>query len=144
MRLPGWSREEVHYIAERGYQLYRQGLFRDAGILFEGLLAIDPEDAYSRRALAAIDISLGRHELAVRHLSAIIARDRCDVSALMARCEALIAAGDVIAARRDLDSLAALPGGMAHARQLRLQFVQTSESAPSDPKAPQLLRDRSR
>jgi Flp pilus assembly protein TadD len=144
MRLPGWSREEVHYIAERGYQLYREGLFRYAGILFEGLLAIDPEDAYCRRALAAIDISLGRHQLAVRHLSEIIARDRSDVSALAARCEALMATGDVIAARRDLDSLAALPGGTVHAHRLRLRFVQVSESAPSDPKAPQLLSDRSR
>ena len=38
---PAWTREEIYYIAERAHRLYRQGRFHDAGILFEGLTAVD-------------------------------------------------------------------------------------------------------
>ncbi len=37
MLLPGWSREEVYYIAERGYRLYQQGRLLEAGILVKNL-----------------------------------------------------------------------------------------------------------
>jgi hypothetical protein len=52
--LAGWSQEEIYYIAERAYRLYLQGRLREAAILFAGLIAIDPENAYCRRALASI------------------------------------------------------------------------------------------
>ena len=120
MLLPGWSREEVYYIAERGYRLYREGRMLEAGILFEGLIVIDSEDPYCRKALAAIHISLGRPDIAIRHLSAIVARDRFDGDALARRCEALIVAGDPAAAQRDLDTLPKLPDAAESARRLRL------------------------
>jgi predicted Zn-dependent protease len=124
-------------VAERGYLLYREGRLREAGILFQGLIVIDPENAYCRRALAAISIRLGWRRPAIRHLSVLIARDRLDAEAIAARCEALIAEGDLAAARRDLDSLAALPAGVENARRLRLQLLQQSELAPGAA-APQL------
>jgi len=120
MLLPGWSREEVYYIAERGYHLYQQGRLLEAGILFEGLTVIDPEDAYSRKALAAIHIRLGRPDIAIRHLGTIIAGDRFDADALARRCEALMAAGDLVAAQRDLDTLSKSTAGAESARRLRL------------------------
>ena len=82
---------EIYYVAERGYRLY-EGRLREAAILFEGLIVIDPENAYCRKALAAISIGLGQHWLAVRQLSAIIARDPLDTDALARRCE--VADGD--------------------------------------------------
>jgi tetratricopeptide (TPR) repeat protein len=128
--IPAWSREEVYCIAERGYRLYGEGRLREAGILFEGLIAIDPENAYCRKALAAISIRLGRQELAIRHLAAIIARDSHDTDALARRCEVWMTMGDLAAARHDLDSLEALPDGAQHARRLKLQFLQRSEFEP--------------
>jgi tetratricopeptide (TPR) repeat protein len=142
--IPEWSREEIYYIAERGYRLYSQGRLREAAILFEGLIVIDPENAYCRKALAAIGIGLGQHWLAVRQLSTIIARDRFDIDALAGRCEALMATGDFAGARRDLESVAALPAGVENARRLRLQFLQQSEFAPNPPKPSQLLPGPSR
>jgi tetratricopeptide (TPR) repeat protein len=124
-----WSREELYYIAERAYRLYCEGRLHEAGILFEGLATIDPEDAYCRKALAAISIRLGRQDLAVRHLSLIIARDRFDADALAGRCEALIAMNDLDAARRDLDFLFNLPEGIQNARRLRLQLLHQSDLA---------------
>jgi tetratricopeptide (TPR) repeat protein len=123
-----WSREEVYCIAERGYQLYREGRLADAVILFQGLIAIDPENAYCRKALAAISIRLGRRELALHHLSSVIERDRVDADAIARRCEVWIMTGDLDAAQRDLDSLAALPGSAERAGRLRLQLMERLES----------------
>jgi tetratricopeptide (TPR) repeat protein len=136
--LDGWSREEVHYIAERGYRLYQEGRLREAAILFAGLIVIDPEDAYCRKALAAISRGLGHHGLAVRHLSVVIERNRKDMDALAGRCEALLAMGDLDAAQRDLNSLAMLAGGSQRVRRLRLQFPAGLGFATNDQKGSQL------
>jgi len=48
-----WSLDELYYIAERAYALYLQGCWEQASILFAGLHAIAPQDAYVQRALAA-------------------------------------------------------------------------------------------
>jgi len=122
MPLPGWSSEEVHYIAERGYQLYREGRLREAAVLFQGLVVVDPENVYCRKALAAISIGLGQHWLAIRHLNEILVRAPRDVDALARRCEALIATGDLLAAQRDFAFLAAHPAGIEHAQRLGMQL----------------------
>ena len=138
MLMRPWSLEEVYCIAERGYRLYREGRLAEASILFEGLIVIDPENAYCRKALAAISIRLGRQEPALRHLSAIIACDQLDVDAIARRCEVWIMAGDLAAAQRDIDSLAALAGGTERASRLRLRFPHRTESktAIPDPQLP--------
>jgi|AmaraimetFIIA100_FD_contig_51_8974697_length_591_multi_3_in_0_out_0_1 tetratricopeptide (TPR) repeat protein len=139
---PAWTREEIYYIAERAHRLYRQGRFHDAGILFDGLAAVDPQNLYCRKALAAVYMVLKEHSAAVRHLNAILARDRHDAEALAGRCEALIAMKDLAAARRDFQSLSALPGGLENARRLRLLLDQ-AELAP-DARSQQLPDGRSR
>jgi tetratricopeptide (TPR) repeat protein len=123
-REAGWSREEIYYISERAHHLYRQGRFDDAGILFEGLTAIDPENVYCRKALAAVYMALKEYGIALRHLSAVLSRDRFDTEALAGRCEALIAMKELAPARRDLHSLSALPAGLEHTCRLRLLFEQ--------------------
>ena len=135
--MPRWSEEEIYHVAQRGYLLYRQGRLREAAILFQGLTVIDPENAYCRRALAAVSIGLGHHWLAIQHLSVLIARDRQNSDAIAARYEALIAVGDFAAARRDLNAIAALPSGTQNAQRLSLQLLQRSEFTSRDA-APQL------
>ncbi|HKA01660.1 MAG TPA: hypothetical protein VKE70_34340 [Candidatus Solibacter sp.] len=127
-----WTREEIYYIAERAHRLYRQGRFHDAGILFDGLTAVDPENLYCRKALAAVYMALKEHGAAVRHLNAILTRDSNDAEALAGRCEALIAMKDLAAARRDFQLLSALPGGFENASRLRLLLDQ-AELAPGAP-----------
>jgi Flp pilus assembly protein TadD len=120
--LPGWTREEIYYLAERAYRLYREGTLREAAILFEGLAAVDPENLYCRKALAAICMKLGQQDAAVGHLDVVLARHRFDVEALAGRCEALMALGDFASAERDLECLTKLPDGRDNARRLRLQL----------------------
>jgi predicted Zn-dependent protease len=128
-----WSREEIYYIAERAHHLYRQGRFDDAGILFEGLTAIDPENMYCRKAMAAVHVALKEYGSALRHLTAVLSRDRFDAVALAGRCEALIAMKDLAAARGDLQRLSALPAGLENSRRLRLLLYQAelASDAPS-------------
>ena len=135
---PKWSQEEIYFIAERGYRLYLQGQLHDAAILFAGLIAIDPENAYCRKALGAIATALGQARLAVAHFSVVIEHDRLDIDALAGRCEALLTIGDLSAAQRDLASLAGLPGGVEHARRLTLLFQGQSEFPGKDSQASQL------
>ena len=139
MLLDGWSREEVYYIADRGYRLYREGRLHEAAILFTGLVVIDPEDGYCRQALAAISSGLGQHGSAVRHLSAILERHPHNAGMLGRRCEALLAAGDFEAARRDFDLLASLPDSGQHGRRLQARFPAQVEFARYKQKASQLL-----
>jgi len=124
-----WSREEIYYIAERAHHLYRQGRFDDAGILFEGLTAIDPENVYCRKALAAVYMALREYGIALRHLTGVLSRDRFDAEALAGRCEALIATKDLAAAHRDLQLLSTLPAGFENSCRLRLLLDQ-AELAP--------------
>lgn len=62
--LPAWSPKDVYFIAERAYGLYRQGRLREAAVLFEGLVIVDPENVYCRKALTAVCIGLGEHQFA--------------------------------------------------------------------------------
>jgi tetratricopeptide (TPR) repeat protein len=126
---PAWTREEIYYIAQRAHGLYRQGRFQDAGLLFDGLIAVDPEDLYCRKALAAVYMVMKEHAAAVRHLNVILARDGYDAEALAGRCEALIAMKDLAAARRDFQSLLDLPAGFENSRRLRL-LLDEAELAP--------------
>jgi predicted Zn-dependent protease len=115
-----WSREEIYYIAERAHHLYRQGRFNDAGVLFEGLTAIDPDNLYCRKALAAVYMALNEYRIALHHLTAVLSRDRFDAEAVAGRCEALIAIKDLASAHRDLQLLSTLPAGFENSRRLRL------------------------
>jgi tetratricopeptide (TPR) repeat protein len=129
--LTEWTREEIYYVAQRGYRLYREGRLREAAILFEGLTIIDPENAYCRKALAAICIRLNQYGAAAAHLDAVLARNHFDREALAGRCEALIGMHEFAAARRDLEVLAELPSGGDDARRLRLQLPRDFQTPPS-------------
>ena len=50
----GLSPEELYAIANQGYLFFLQGKIQPAQVIFEGLVAIDPRNAYYYRALGAI------------------------------------------------------------------------------------------
>jgi tetratricopeptide (TPR) repeat protein len=81
----GWTREETWHIAYRAWRLYREGRLGEAAILFEGLLAIDPENAYCRKGLAAICMGRRQYDSAIAHLDTVLAREPRDAEALAAR-----------------------------------------------------------
>ena len=92
-------------IAERGYALHAEGRHREAAIVFEGLVAIDPDDRYARDALAAACLALGEPHRALEHLDILLHQDPSDLNARSRRAEARLEAGDVSGALSDLDQL---------------------------------------
>lgn len=53
-QIVGLSDEELYALASQGYHLFLQGKSEPARVIFEGLVAIDPRNAYYYRALGAI------------------------------------------------------------------------------------------
>jgi predicted Zn-dependent protease len=101
----GWTEEELYLVRERAHSLYLQGKHAEAGALLEGTVALDPEDRYSRYALAAVCLTLGRPLEARVHLDILVAHDSGDVEARALRCEALIDSGEVGEAAAEVQEL---------------------------------------
>jgi tetratricopeptide (TPR) repeat protein len=102
MRQMDWTDEEIYLLAERAYALYKQGQYREALIIFDGLVSLDPLNSYSRTALAAISMALGDSQRAVKELSFLLDRDPSDHDARARRCEAYCDLRNWNEARADL------------------------------------------
>jgi tetratricopeptide (TPR) repeat protein len=98
----GWSDEEIYLLSERGYAFYRQGQYREAAIIFDGLLILDPLNSYCRTALAAVSMALGDPQRAVKELSFLLNRNPADPEARARRCEAYCDLQNWSEARADL------------------------------------------
>jgi len=72
---PGWTRDDIYRICERGYSLHQQGRYREAAVIFDGLIAVDPDNDYCRDALAAALLALGEAQRAVEQLDTVLAHD---------------------------------------------------------------------
>jgi tetratricopeptide (TPR) repeat protein len=98
----GWTEEEVYLLADRGYAFYRQGCYREAAVVFEGLTALDPLNAYCRTALAAVCLETGDAARAVSELSFLLNLNPADQDARARRCEAYCQMRNWSEAGRDL------------------------------------------
>lgn len=118
----GWTHEEIYLLADRGYALYRQGYYREAAVIFEGLTVLDPMNSYCRTALAAVCLELGDAQRAVNELSFLLNLNPADHEARARRCEAYCQLRNWSEARRDL-AILTRNAQRHHARRLtwRLQ-----------------------
>jgi len=102
---PGWTQHDIYRIDERGYSLHQQGRYREAAIIFDGLVAVDPQNDYCRDALAAACLALGEPQRALEELDTILARDSGHLPARARRFEAYLEMEDFAAAKADFDVL---------------------------------------
>ncbi len=102
---PGWTQDDIYRISERGYSLHQQGRYREAAMIFDGLIAIDPQNDYGRDALAAACLALGEPQRALEQLDMILARDSGRLSARARRFEAYLEIQDFASAKADFDIL---------------------------------------
>lgn len=121
MALYNWTDEEVYLVAERAYAMYQQGRYREAAVMFEGLCALDPANAYCANALAACLYQLGEYERVVDCVNRLLSRRPNDWEARSRRCEALLSLSRVDEARRDFDALRAARVE-PHVKRLELRF----------------------
>jgi predicted Zn-dependent protease len=121
MNFDGWTREDVYLIAECAYGMYLEGKIDEAAVIFEGLLALDPNNLYCRDALTAISLVLGRPEDAVAHASELLELVPTHFDSLARRCEAYLQLHRIDAAKRDLEALDRIKA-RSHRRRMSLRF----------------------
>jgi tetratricopeptide (TPR) repeat protein len=105
VRKPDWTEQDVYMIAQRAYSLYLQGRCREAAMIFEGLVAVDPENRYCRDAFAAALMAVGEPEKAVEQLTILLRRESDDLAVRARRLEACLQAGNHTAALADFEAL---------------------------------------
>ena len=111
----GWTAEEMRLVADIGFALAEQGRNEEATTIFEGLAALAPATAYFQSALGALWLRRGDPARALTHLEAALNADPDDLNALANRGEARLRLGDFVAARDDLQKVAASPAPPAGA-----------------------------
>ena len=121
MPVLGWTAEDVFLVSDRAYSLFQQGRYREAALLFDGLVAVDPGNSYCVNALAACHYMLGEPQQTVAVLSRFLDAHPNDVEAHSRRCEAFLQLGRTNEARQDLEFLNKQGAG-SYARRLRLLF----------------------
>ncbi|MBI3179340.1 MAG: hypothetical protein HYZ27_06735 [Deltaproteobacteria bacterium] len=101
-QIVGITPEELYAIASQGYLLFLQGKTEPARVIFEGLVAIDPRNAYYYRALGAIYWRLKDAGKAVKQFTYAIRVAPRDVASFVGRAEVQVAQRQFQAARGDL------------------------------------------
>ncbi|MEZ4271946.1 MAG: tetratricopeptide repeat protein [Myxococcota bacterium] len=101
-QIVGLHDTELFAIASQGYLLFLQGKTESAQVIFEGLVAIDPRNAYYYRALGAIYWRLKQPKRAVKQFTYAIRVAPRDISSYINRAEVYVAARNFPDALSDL------------------------------------------
>lgn len=101
--LKGYTPEELYAISQQGYSLFLNGKVRDAQVVFEGLVALDPRNEYYYRALGVVYHRLGDVERALRQFTHAITVAPRNPAGYVNRAEVHIARRDMSRALADLE-----------------------------------------
>ncbi len=101
-QIVGLSETELYAIAQQGYLMFLQGKLDQARIIFEGLVAIDPKNAYYYRALGAIYWRGKESQKAVKQFTYAIRVSPKEISSYINRAEVYVAQQNFKAAKTDL------------------------------------------
>ncbi len=102
--IKGYAPEELYAISQHGYTLFLNGKVRDAQVIFEGLVAIDPRNDYYYRALGVVYHRQGDLERAIRQFTHAITVAPKSAAGYVNRAEVHIARRDIPQATADLDA----------------------------------------
>ena len=112
--LKSYTDEELYCIAQSGYTLFLNGKVKDAQVIFEGLIAVDPRNDYFYRALGVVYHRQGDAEGAIRQFNHAITVDPRSAAAYVNRAEVHIARRDMTAALADLEAAVNVSANLAH------------------------------
>ena len=126
-----WTSHEMYLIASRGHALYLQGRYREASMVFEGLVAIEPSNRYFRVALATIYVAQEDLERALEELNQLISRYPNDPEARTRRCEVCLRLERKSDAQDDLNYLSLRE--TSHVRRLRLLMATVASRRSKNP-----------
>ncbi len=102
--IKGYTDEELYAIASQGYTFFLQGKTEPAKTIFEGLVAIDPTNAYYYRGLGVIYLQLKDLDKALKQFNYAIRLAPNDMVSYINRAEIYIAMKQFRAAEEDLES----------------------------------------
>jgi tetratricopeptide (TPR) repeat protein len=97
----GTTGPELLERAMEGFELYEQGDYEGARLVFEELSEKDPSEAYYRTALGAIFLAQDELELALENFNKALAINPKDSAALVNRGEVHLRLGNIIEAAQD-------------------------------------------
>jgi tetratricopeptide (TPR) repeat protein len=133
MRNPNWTEEDIYVVAERAHSLHLQGRYREAGIIFQGLVAADPENQYCRESLAAAWLALDEPEHAIEQLNVLLTRQPGDLAIRARRLEAYLLAGNFPAAIQDFEFLEhVLPSHQVRRLELSVEAAARRGTIPDE------------
>jgi len=101
-QIVGLNDAELFAVANQGYYMFLQGKSEEARVVFEGLVAVDPKNAYYYRALGAIYWRLREPQKAVKQFTYAMRVAPNDVSSYVNRAEVYVAMRNYSSARDDL------------------------------------------
>lgn len=101
-QIVGLSDDELYAISSQAYFLFLQGKIDQARVMFEGLVAIDPRNAYYYRALGTIYWRLKDSQKALKQMTYAIRVAPNDVATYINRAEVYVALKQFPQAQADL------------------------------------------
>ncbi len=92
---------EMLSMAMVGFQLYEQGRLDDAEVIFTGLQALDPREAYYLTALGAVHLAKEDLDLALRCFNQAIKLNNKEIASYVNRGEVHLRQGKILEAAED-------------------------------------------
>lgn len=89
----GWGTEELEDLRFVGYSYLKQGKYDIALTFFEGLVVLDPENAYDLQTLGALYLQLGKNLMALTFIERALKVEPEHLPTQLNRAKALFALG---------------------------------------------------
>ena len=98
---PDVSTPDLLQQAMQGFQMYEQGRYDEARVIFQELSALDPKEGYYRTALGATCLAVDDLDESLGHFNEAIRLNDADTAALINRGEVHLRLGNIMDAVHD-------------------------------------------
>ena len=135
---PDVSTPDLLQQAMQGFQMYEQGRYDEARVIFQELLALDPTEGYYRTALGATCLAVDDLDESLVHFNEAIRLNDADTAALINRGEVHLRLGNIMDAVHDFTRVVELDPEnkdplTERARVLAAAALQSAEEAQREP-----------
>ena len=105
---PDVSTPDLLQQAMQGFQMYEQGRYDEARVIFQELSALDPKEGYYRTALGATCLAVDDLDESLGHFNEAIRLNDADTAALINRGEVHLRLGNIMDAVHDFSRVVEL------------------------------------
>ena len=135
--LNGISGPEMLEMAVVGFQMYEQGKYEEAKVIFHGLASLEPREAYFATALGAVYLAQEDLDNAEQYFNIAISLNPKELSSFVNRGEVFLRKGKIIEAAEDFKRVLELDPQQkdpltARARVLALAAYETMKAAKDE------------